>query len=96
MPNPVRNADGTVQVAPPTQSAFAPQPGPAQAAPPPQAPPSSMHATPGFAGALLDAIKSLVGASAPRAIVQHKTALDNAIDSASGQPAPSDSLGEHF
>ncbi len=55
------NPDGTIQVAPPTQSAFAQPPGPPLAAPPPQAP-GQAHSgvSPGFIGALFDALRGLV------------------------------------
>lgn len=93
MADPIRNTDGTVQVAPPTRSAFAPQP--MQAPPPMQqsaAPPTS-SGTPGFAGALLDAIKAIVGATAPRAIVDARARTNQAVDQASGGPQ---SLGNQF
>jgi hypothetical protein len=52
------NPDGTIQVAPPTQSAFAQPPGPPLATPPPGQAHSSPD--PGFIGALFDALRGLV------------------------------------
>jgi hypothetical protein len=85
MPGPV-NADGTTQVAPSTQSAFAPQPGQpapaplAQALGPPQAPPGSPD--PGsFAGALMALIHSLASSFAPKSITQAKARTDQNIAS---------------
>lgn len=97
MGDPIRNADGTVQVAPPTRSAFAPQP--TQAPPPVQAAPqqgAGQGASPGFAGAILDAIKAIAGAVAPRAIVQRRQAVDGVVDQAAGAPPPGVNLGDHF
>ena len=89
MPNP----DGTIQVAPPTRSAFAPPPGPPQAAPAPAAPLQVQSGTPGFAGALLDLIKALSGATAPRAITQRHAAIEQGINQA--DPGPQ-GLGNEF
>lgn len=74
MPN--FNPDGTVQVSPPTQSAFAQPPGPplAPQAPPAQAAPS---ASPGFAGAIMDLIRSLVGATGPGQALQNRDKVVN-------------------
>jgi hypothetical protein len=61
---PQLNADGTVQVAPPTQSAFAPPPGVPQPAPPPQAAPAQIASSspnPGFAGAILSLLQAMLG-----------------------------------
>jgi hypothetical protein len=58
---PTVNPDGTVQVAPPTQSAFAPQPTQA----PPPVPQQAAAPSPGFAGALLEMIQHLMGALKP-------------------------------
>jgi hypothetical protein len=69
------NPDGTVQVAPPTQSAFAPQP--TQAPPPMQAPVAAPPtATP--AGAIFDAIKALAMHFAPKSVTQIKQRNDQA------------------
>jgi hypothetical protein len=68
---PQLNPDGTVQVAPPTQSAFAPQP--MQPAPPPQQmAPQVSNGTPGISGAILDAIKALIPHLAPHAVTDIK------------------------
>jgi hypothetical protein len=80
MPQPQRNPDGTIQVAPPTVSAFAPQA--TQAAPPMQAP--TQAATPEAQGAIHALIAALASAFAPRSIVQAKARTDNAVEDASG------------
>lgn len=89
MPNP----DGTVQVAPPTQSAFAPQP--TQAAPPMQQVPQvqSAGADPGFAGAIMQLIHSLASSFAPKSITNARQRTNQAVDAA--DPGP-DSLGNKF
>lgn len=51
--------------------------------------------SPGFGGAILDLLKSLVGATAPRAVVQRPTAINQAVDQASSAQS-SDSLGGQF
>ena len=79
------NPDGTVQVAPPMQSAFAPQ----ATQPPPQAlgqafngaPPTP--GTPGISGAILDAIKALAMHFAPKSVTDIKARTDKAVDEAS-------------
>ena len=78
------NPDGTVQAAPPTQSAFAQPLGQAFAgqAPPPMAPPQQTG-TPGISGAILDAIKALALHFAPKAITEAKPRTDRAVDDAS-------------
>ena len=64
MPQPMPNPDGTIQVAPPTQSAFAPQP---TQAPPPPMPPQTIHTgTPGVSGAINDLIAMLAKAFSPQ------------------------------
>jgi hypothetical protein len=83
------NPDGTVQVAAPTQSAFAPQPG---QAPPPQ-PQGAPAPQPGFVNALLEMIQHLTGALKPGAPgaasgIKH---VDDAVNAA--DPAP---LGKQF
>lgn len=89
MPQPQRNPDGTLQVAPPTVSAFAPQPG--QPAPPAMQGPTAA-ATPEAQGAIHALIAALASAFAPRAVVQAKQRTDKAVDDASGaQP-----LSEQF
>jgi hypothetical protein len=89
MPNP----DGTVQVAPPTQSAF----GPASAsAPPPQvqgvAPTQVSSAPqPGFADAIMALLHALVGTAPPaRQISQRPAQVDAEVDKAAG------GLGDQF
>jgi hypothetical protein len=63
------NPDGTVQVAAPTQSAFAPQP--TQAPPPPmQAPPGAAQGAPGVSDAIFQAIKALAMHFGPKAITE--------------------------
>lgn len=89
------NPDGTVQVAPPTISAFSPQA--SASAPPPAAPPLSPQgqaaaAHPGFAEALLQMISQLGQALNPnkeRAPRRTEEAI-NAAD-----PAPN-ALGKQF
>ena len=84
MPQPIVNPDGTVQVSPPLASAFAPQAG--QPPPPMQVPPqvgAGQQASPGVSGAILDAIKAIAGALAPKGLTQRKATIDNAVDDAS-------------
>lgn len=79
------NPDGTVQVSPPLASAFAPQAG-VQPPPPTQVPPqmgAGQQASPGFSGAILDAIWALGQALAPKGITQRKSAVNNTVDDAS-------------
>lgn len=87
----VVNPDGTVQVTPPTMSAFAPQAG--QPPPPMQAPPAGpvSTATPGAAGAIKDLIAALAQAFAPKGLTQRKGAINQQADKA----AASD-LGSQF
>ena len=94
---PIRNPDGTLQVAPPTMSAFAPQatqppPPPVTATIPGGAPPPS----PGIAGAIHDMIAALASAFAPRSITQAKQRTDQAVNDAQGasQPSLADELGK--
>lgn len=84
MPNPVVNPDGTVQVSPPLASAFAPQAG--QPAPPMQPSPqvgAGQQASPGISGAILDAIRAMAQAFAPKAITERKAAVNHTADDAS-------------
>jgi hypothetical protein len=82
MPNLIRNADGTTQVAPPMQSAFAQPGGPPLA---PQAPgPQQTAPNPGFSGAIMDLIKSLVSSFAPKGLTQAKPRTNEEIDRQSG------------
>lgn len=53
------------------------------------------QATPGFAGALLDAIRSMAGAVAPRSIVQRRPLINQAVDQPSQSPQTTD-LGNQF
>lgn len=78
---PQLNPDGTVQVAAPTQSAFAQPLGQAftGGAPAPAAMPPSTG-TPGFSGALLDAIKAIAQHLAPKAVTDIKARTNQAID----------------
>ncbi len=91
MPNP----DNTVQVAPPTQSAFGPAGygAPAPPAPSPQAQDAAAH--PGFGEAImqmLSQLTQLLNPKAPRA----PRATEQAIEAQSnGQPAPQ-GLGGQF
>jgi hypothetical protein len=89
------NPDGTVQVAPPTMSAFAPQASPSAPPPPPQAQPGvAPGAAPGVAGAIQSAIAALVQAFAPKVLTQAKQRNDQAEAAAEGNaPAP---LGHQF
>lgn len=79
---PGRNPDGTVQLAPPTMSAFSPAA--SQSAPPPQAAAPGAPATPEAAGAIKALIAALAQAFAPRSIVQAKQRTEKAINEASG------------
>lgn len=84
MPGQIVNPDGTVQVSPPTQSAFAQPPGPPG---PPVQPPPMVHSggtDPGFLSALFEAIKSIAGAAAPKSITQAKSRNDAAENEALG------------
>ncbi len=89
MPNP----DGTVQVAPPTQSAF----GPAGYGAPPPPPPSQAQAAaahPGFGEAILQMLSQLASALNPK-VARAPRATEAAINAQSnGQPAPG--LGSQF
>lgn len=85
---PLVNPDGTVQAAPPTQSAFG-QPMGAPGAPQ-AAPPVQVHSgTPGFSGAILDAIRALAQAFAPKSLTQAKARTDQNVNKAEG-------LGDQF
>lgn len=86
------NPDSTVQVAPPTQSAFAPQP--TQAPPPPMQAPQQVQSAgndPSFAGAIMQLIHSLASSFAPKSITNIKARTDQAVDKASGND-----LGQQF
>ena len=87
MPQPVRNPDGTLQVAPPTISAFSPQASQSAPAPPMQQP--AQAASPDAQGAIHALIAALASAFAPRSIVQAKQRTDQAVDAATGAQAPS-------
>jgi hypothetical protein len=83
------NPDGTVQVAPPTMSAFSPAASASAPAPPQQmAPPSS--AAPGAAGAIQALIAALAQAFAPKGLTQRKAVVDGQVNKASGD------LGSQF
>lgn len=84
------NPDGTVQVAPPTMSAFSPAASASAPAPPPQAVPPGSPAAPGAAGAIQALIAALAQAFAPKALTQRKAAVDGQVDKASGD------LGSQF
>ena len=81
------NLDGTVQVAPPTMSAF----GPASASAPPPAAAPAPAAQPGFAAALMAMIHQLAQALNP-ATARAPRATEQAIEAQSGT-AP---LGDQF
>lgn len=86
---PLVNPDGTIQAAPPTQSAFA-QPPMAAPGAPQAAPPVQVHSgTPGFSGAILDAIRALAQAFAPKSLTQAKARTDQNVNKAEG-------LGDQF
>ena len=92
MPNP----DGTVQVAPPTQSAFGPA---GYGAPAPPSPPSpqaqAAAAHPGFGEAILQMLSQLASALNPKT-TRAPRATEAAIEAQSnGQPAPQ-GLGNDF
>ena len=87
MPNP----DGTVQVSPPTQSAFGPAS--ASAPPPPAAAPQQVSSAPapGLADALLQVIHHLIGIAPPARQISHRPGeIDAAVDKAAG------GLGDQF
>ncbi len=88
MPNP----DGTVQVAPPTQSAFGPASASAPPPPSPQAQAAAAH--PGFGEAILQMLSQLASALNPKT-ARAPRATEAAINAQSnGQPAPG--LGNDF
>ena len=77
------NPDGTVQVAPPTRSAFAPQAvQPAPAAQPPLQVSSSP--SPDAAGAIRSLIAALAQAFAPKSVTQIKARADQGEAAAQG------------
>lgn len=85
------NLDGTVQVAPPTQSAFGPAS--ASAPPPPAAAPQQVSSAPapGFADAIMALIHALVGTAPPaRQVSQRPAQVDAEVDKAAG------GLGDSF
>ncbi len=85
------NPDGTVQVSPPTMSAFGPVS--ASAPPPPAAPPQA--AAPSFASALMEMFHQLAQALNPAA-ARAPRATEQAIQAQSeGNPAPQ-GLGNQF
>lgn len=57
--------------------------------------PTYNQATPGFGGALLDAIRAMAGAVAPKSITQRKAKINQAIDQPSQSPQTTD-LGNQF
>lgn len=87
---PGTNPDGTVQVAPPTMSAFAPQA--TQPPPPQQAPPGASTASPGVAGAIRDMIAALAQAFAPKGITQAGKKINQQVNQADPPPG----LGNEF
>ncbi len=89
---PQMNPDGTVQVAPPTQSAFGPAS--ASAPPPPmQAQPVHPVGHPGFSGAIQDLVAMLAKVFAPRSVTQQGVRTEDAVNQAEGVSQP---LGGHF
>ncbi len=95
MPNQI-NHDGTVQVAPSTQSAFGPAGygAPAPPAPSPQAQDAAAH--PGFGEAILQMLSQLASALNPKT-ARAPRATEAAIEAQSnGQPAPQQGLGGQF
>lgn len=93
MPN-VVNSDGTVQVAPPTMSAFSPAASPSAPPPPPQAAPPA-PGSPGAAGAIQALIAALAQAFAPKGLTQRRAAVNQAVEQQSGAPQSSE-LGQQF
>lgn len=87
---PQLNSDGTVQVVPPTISAFTPRP--TQPAPQSQAVAPGAQAPPEAAGAIQALIAALAQAFAPKALTQRKAVVNQAVDRASGDGA----LGDQF
>ena len=88
MPNP-NNADGTKQVAPPTQSAFAKDSSDLASAP--KVAPQPLQApmgTPGFSGAIVDLMRALASSFAPRSIVQRPQLLQQQIAANDGSNPP--------
>lgn len=57
--------------------------------------PIYQQSTPGFGGALLDIIKAISGAVAPRGLTQRGQKIDQAVDQASNSPQTTD-LGNQF
>jgi hypothetical protein len=68
---------------------FDPNGGTAPMAPPPGAP-VQRQATPGFSGAILDAVKAIAQALAPKSITQRGQVVDQAVNRDSG------ALGDQF
>jgi hypothetical protein len=58
-------------------------------------PPNYQAATPGFGGAIMDALRAIVQAAAPRGIMQRGAKIDQAVDQQSGAPQTTD-LGNQF
>ncbi len=87
MANPTVNPDGTVQVAPPTMSAFAQ---PAGALPPPAPQPApQVQSTDPTQNPIYALIQALASAFAPKGITQRKAAINEAVE-------PPGSLGSQF
>jgi hypothetical protein len=78
------NPDGTIQAAPPTMSAFSPQASPS--APPPPAQPAPVQAQQGgFADALVQMIKALMGNTKPgQQLASRGHQIDQQVNDASG------------
>jgi hypothetical protein len=96
MPNPSLNPDGTVQVAPPTQSAFGPA---SVSAPPPpaaQPPQRPTQVDPGFAGAILTLLKGLVSTLAPGQLLHRDVDVDAQVNKATADQKDPHSLGNQL
>lgn len=52
--------------------------------------------TPGVAGAISDAIKAIMGALAPRSIMDRRANINQAVDQASAPAPQGQSLGDQF
>lgn len=91
---PQMNPDGTVQVAPPTMSAFSPAASASAPAPPMAAgtPPTGAQATPGAAGAIQALIAALAQAFAPKGLTQRRAVVNQTVD----KDSASGSLGDQF
>jgi hypothetical protein len=54
------------------------------------------RATPGFAGAIIDAVRALSQTFAPRSIAQRKQGVDQAVAQGAGEHPQTSDLGNQF